>query len=158
MALLRCAVIGVGYLGKFHAQKYAKIPECQLVAVVDSRQEQAEAVAGPLGCAALTDYRALIGQVDAVSIVVPTQGHYEVCAEFLRAGVHVLVEKPMTPTLEQADALIRLAKEDATRWNQAYDDARKAWKKQQKKQRREQWRTTMIKFYIDHHEAQQQAV
>jgi predicted dehydrogenase len=100
VALLRCAVIGVGYLGKFHAQKYAKIPECQLVAVVDSRQEQAEAVAGPLGCAALTDYRALIGQVDAVSIVVPTQGHYEVCAEFLRAGVHVLVEKPMTTTLQ----------------------------------------------------------
>lgn len=49
--------------------------------------------------------------------------------------------------------LILLAKEDATRWNQAYDDARKAWKKQQKKARRDQWRTTMIKFYIDHHEA-----
>jgi predicted dehydrogenase len=110
VALLRCAVIGVGYLGKFHAQKYAKIPECQLVAVVDSRPEQAEAVAAPLNCQALTDHRALIGQVDAVSIVVPTQGHYEVCAEFLRAGVHVLVEKPMTTTLEQADELIRLAK------------------------------------------------
>ena len=84
MALLRCAVIGVGYLGKFHAQKYAKIPQCELVAVVDSRQEQAEAVAAPLQCAALTDYKSLIGRVDAVSIVVPTQGHYEVCAEFLR--------------------------------------------------------------------------
>ena len=112
MALLRCAVIGVGYLGKFHAQKYAKIPECELVAVVDSRQEQADAVAAPLGCAALTDYRALLGKVDAVSIVVPTQGHYDVCAEFLRAGVHVLVEKPMTTTLAQADELIRLAKEN----------------------------------------------
>ncbi|MFY7859751.1 MAG: Gfo/Idh/MocA family oxidoreductase, partial [Limnohabitans sp.] len=112
MALLRCAVIGVGYLGKFHAQKYAKIPQCELVAVVDSRQEQAEAVAAPLQCAALTDYKSLIGRVDAVSIVVPTQGHYEVCAEFLRAGVHVLVEKPMTTTLEQADELIRLAKEN----------------------------------------------
>lgn len=112
MALLRCAVIGVGYLGKFHAQKYAKIAECELVAVVDSRAEQAQAVALPLHCQALSDYRQLLGQVDAVSIVVPTQGHYEVCADFLHAGVHVLVEKPMTTTIAQADHLIRLAKEN----------------------------------------------
>jgi predicted dehydrogenase len=106
MKPLRCAVIGVGYLGKFHAQKYAKIPGCELVAVVDSRQDVADAVAQPLGCRAVTDYRELLGQVDAVSIVVPTQAHYAVCIEFLRAGVHVLVEKPMTTTLEQADELI----------------------------------------------------
>ncbi len=109
MKPLRCAVIGVGYLGKFHAQKYAKIPGCELVAVVDSRLEVAEAVAQPLGCRAVTDYRELLGQVDAVSIVVPTQGHYAVCMDFLNAGVHVLVEKPMTTTLEQADELIALA-------------------------------------------------
>ena len=60
----------------------------------------------------------------------------------------------MSQALRSKDApLIRLAKEDATRWNQAYDDARKAWKKQQKKQRREQWRTTMIKFYMHYAEA-----
>ncbi len=111
MSPLRCAVIGVGYLGKFHAQKYAKIPGCELVAVVDSRQEVADAVAAPLGCRALTDYRELLGQVDAVSIVVPTQAHHAVCLDFLRAGVHVLVEKPMTTTLAQADELIALADE-----------------------------------------------
>lgn len=109
MKPLRCAVIGVGYLGKFHAQKYAKIAGCELVAVVDSRHDVAQAVAQPLGCRAVTDYRELLGQVDAVSIVVPTQAHYEVCLDFLRAGVHVLVEKPMTTTLEQADELIALA-------------------------------------------------
>ena len=111
MTPLRCAVIGVGYLGKFHAQKYARIPGCELVAVVDSRLEVAQAVAAPLGCRAVNDYRDLIGQVDAVSIVVPTQAHHAVCIDFLRAGVHVLVEKPMTTTLEQADELIRLAEE-----------------------------------------------
>ena len=106
MKPLRCAVIGVGYLGKFHAQKYAKIPGCELVAVVDSRQDVADAVAAPLGCKALTDYRELLGQVDAVSIVVPTQAHYAVCLEFLQAGVHVLVEKPMALTLEDCDRMI----------------------------------------------------
>lgn len=106
---LRCAVIGVGYLGKFHAQKYAKMDGCELVAVVDSREEVARAVAEPLGCRAVTDFRELFGQVDAVSIVVPTQAHHAVCMEFLQAGVHVLVEKPMTTTLAQADELIALA-------------------------------------------------
>ncbi|MFM8863833.1 MAG: Gfo/Idh/MocA family protein [Limnohabitans sp.] len=109
MKPLRCAVIGVGYLGKFHAQKYTKIPGCELVAVVDSRLDVAEAVAGPLGCRALTNYQELLGHVDAVSIVVPTQAHHAVCLEFLQAGVHVLVEKPMTTTLVQADELIALA-------------------------------------------------
>jgi predicted dehydrogenase len=109
MKPLRCAVIGVGYLGKFHAQKYAKIPGCELVAVVDSRQDVADTVAAPLGCRALTDYHELLGQVDAVSVVVPTQAHHAVCVEFLQAGAHVLVEKPMTTTLAQADELIALA-------------------------------------------------
>ena len=109
MTPLRCAVVGVGYLGKFHAQKYARMPGCELVAVVDSREDVARAVAEPLGCRALTDYRPLLEQVDAVSIVVPTQAHHAVCREFLQAGVHVLVEKPMTTTLEQADELITLA-------------------------------------------------
>ena len=110
MKPLRCAVIGVGYLGKFHAQKYAKIPGCELVAVVDSREDVARAVAEPLGCRALSDPRELLGQVDAVSVVVPTQAHHAVCLDFLRAGVHVLVEKPMTTTLAQAEwpALLRL--------------------------------------------------
>jgi len=109
MTHLKCAVVGVGYLGKFHAQKYHKIPGCELVAVVDSREDMAQQVAQPLGCLALTNYSELLGHVDAVSIVVPTQAHYSVCKDFLNAGVHVLVEKPMTTTLAQADELIELA-------------------------------------------------
>lgn len=106
---LRCAVIGVGYLGKFHAQKYASMPGCELVAVVDSRPEQAQALAQELGCQAYTDSQHIMGLVDVVSVVVPTQGHHSVCKAFLQAGVHVLVEKPMTTTLAQADELIALA-------------------------------------------------
>ena len=93
MARLRCAVIGVGYLGRFHAQKYAMLDDCELVAVVDTRPEQAQALAQSLNCQALTDYRDLIGRVDVVSVVVPTQGHHEVCAALLRAGIHVLDRK-----------------------------------------------------------------
>ncbi len=109
MKPLRCAVIGVGYLGKFHAQKYAQLPGCELVAVADSRLDVAQAVAKPLGCRAVADYRELLGQVDAVSVVVPTQAHHAVTLDFLRAGAHVLVEKPIAVTLEQADEMIDLA-------------------------------------------------
>lgn len=109
MPNLKCAVIGVGYLGKFHAQKYQKIPNCELIAVVDSRLDAAQQVAQSLGCQALNGYSELFGSVDAVSIVVPTQAHYAVCKDFLNAGIHVLIEKPMTTTLAQADELIELA-------------------------------------------------
>lgn len=111
MNKLACAVIGTGYLGKFHAEKYAAIETCDLVAVVDANAEAAEAVALKLGTAPLTDYRALLGKVDAVSIVVPTCLHFEVARDFLNAGAHVLVEKPITVTLDEADELIRIAHE-----------------------------------------------
>ena len=110
MTKLRCAVIGTGYLGKFHAEKYAMLPDCELVAVVDVNEDAAKAVAEKCGCEALTDYHSLIGQVDAVSIVVPTTLHHQVAKDFLQAGVHVLVEKPITVTVEEADDLIALAK------------------------------------------------
>ncbi|BBL74785.1 Gfo/Idh/MocA family protein [Methylomagnum ishizawai] len=112
---LRCAVIGVGYLGKFHAQKYAALPDCELVAVVDSNPAQAQAVAEANQTRAVADYRELLGRVDAVSIVVPTSLHFEVAREFLAAGVHVLVEKPITVTVDEADELIRLAGEKDVR-------------------------------------------
>ncbi|TAN47244.1 MAG: Gfo/Idh/MocA family oxidoreductase [Methylococcaceae bacterium] len=108
---LQCAVIGVGYLGKFHAEKYAALPDCRLAAVVDSHRDSALSVASRHpGCEAYTDYRELLGKVDAVSIVVPTRMHHAVARDFLRAGSHVLVEKPMTVTVEEADELIQLAK------------------------------------------------
>ena len=109
MQHIKAAVIGVGYLGRFHAQKYAALPGCELVAVVDSHEAARTAVAAELGVPSLADYRQLLGQVDAVSIVTQTPAHFEIAAEFLRHGAHVLVEKPMTETLQQARALIDLA-------------------------------------------------
>lgn len=111
MTKLRCAVIGTGYLGKFHAEKYAMLPDCELVAVVDVNQEAAKAVAEKCACSALTNYHSLLDKVDAVSIVVPTTLHHQVAKDFLQAGVHVLVEKPITVTVEEADELIAIAKE-----------------------------------------------
>jgi predicted dehydrogenase len=109
MKKIRAAVIGVGYLGRFHAQKYAELTECELVAVVDARQEARETVAAEVGARALADHHALLGEVDAVSIVTPTAAHYPIAREFLAAGAHVLVEKPITETPDQARELIRLA-------------------------------------------------
>jgi len=106
---IRSAVIGVGYLGHFHAAKYAQLSNTQLVAVVDLDRERATAVAGKTGARAFTDYREILDRVDAVSIVVPTQAHYEVAKAFLEKGVHVLLEKPITTTLAEADELIRIA-------------------------------------------------
>lgn len=111
MTSTRCAVIGVGYLGKFHAQKYAALPNAELVAVADASAETAAAVAEQCGCRAVTDYRELLGQVDAVSIAVPTTLHFPVARDFLEHGTHVLVEKPITSTVEEAAALNRLARE-----------------------------------------------
>lgn len=109
MSKLRAAVIGVGYLGNYHAQKYAALDSVELVGVVDSDSARASEVASSCNCAALSDYRELIGKVDAVSVVVPTQHHYQVARDFLSNGVHVLIEKPITVTIEQADELIGLA-------------------------------------------------
>ncbi len=108
---LRTAVIGVGYLGRFHAQKYAALENAELVAVCDPNAENAARVAEEVGCRAVSDYREILGEVDAVSIVVPTQLHHEVAKACLEAGVHVLLEKPMTVTVEQADELIAIAAE-----------------------------------------------
>ncbi len=110
MKKLQCAVIGTGYLGKFHAEKYAILADCDLVAVVDIDKVAAQAVAEKHGAQALTDYHSLLGTVDAVSIVVPTTLHHQVAKDFLNAGVHVLVEKPITVTVAEADDLIAIAK------------------------------------------------
>ncbi|AAR35639.1 Gfo/Idh/MocA family oxidoreductase [Geobacter sulfurreducens] len=108
---LRTAVIGVGYLGQFHAEKYAQLPDTELVAVVDTDMNRAAEVAAKVGTSPCTDYRELLDRVDAVSIVVPTQYHFEVARAFLDRGVHVLLEKPITTTIEEADELIRIADE-----------------------------------------------
>ncbi|HFD13477.1 MAG TPA: Gfo/Idh/MocA family oxidoreductase [Crenotrichaceae bacterium] len=107
--LLRCAVIGCGHLGVFHAQKYAALPGCELVAVVDIDHNKALQTASHYGGEALQDYSVLLGNIDAVSVVVPTNAHYQVASDFINSGVHVLVEKPMTTTIDEADQLIAQA-------------------------------------------------
>ncbi len=111
MKKLRTAVVGVGYLGQFHAEKYAQLPNAELVAVVDADRQRADEIAAKLGSRGVTDYRQILDEVDAVSIVVPTQYHFEVARAFLERGVHVLLEKPITTTLAEADELIRIARE-----------------------------------------------
>ena len=109
MARIRTAVIGVGYLGRFHAQKYASLPDVELVAVADSDAAACARVAQELGVGACADYRELLGRVDAVSVVTPTPVHAPIAMAFLDAGAHVLVEKPITVNIADAEALIRLA-------------------------------------------------
>jgi predicted dehydrogenase len=109
MQKIRTAVIGVGYLGRFHAQKYAQAPACELVAVVDERAEARAAVAAELATRALSDYREILTAVDAVSVVTPTPTHFAIARDFLAAGAHVLVEKPITETAAEARELIALA-------------------------------------------------
>jgi len=110
MKTLKTAVIGVGYLGKFHAQKYHALKHSKLISVCDNNEDNAKLIAEDLECEYTTDYKSLLGKVDAVSIVVPTQLHFEVAKDFLENGADVLVEKPITSTLDQAQQLVDIAK------------------------------------------------
>jgi predicted dehydrogenase len=109
MKNIKIGVIGVGYLGRFHAQKYAALEGVTLVGVADTNLAQAQQVAEECDCRSFTDYKELLPQVDAVSIVVPTSHHHKVAGDCLNAGIDVLLEKPMTVTLEEADDLIAKA-------------------------------------------------
>jgi len=109
MKKIRVAVVGVGYLGKFHAEKYASLPQVELVGVVDSDKTRAEEIAASLGTTAFADYRQLAGKVDAVSVVVPTSMHFEVGSFFLSNGINLLIEKPITTTVAEARELIAIA-------------------------------------------------
>jgi len=106
---IRTAVVGTGYFGRFHANHYSRNPRAQLVAVVDSDAARANAVATEFGAEPATDYRSLIGRVDAVSIAVPTPLHYDIARELIEGGLHVLVEKPITDSVASANALTELA-------------------------------------------------
>ena len=106
---LRVGVIGVGYLGRFHAMKYAAMDDVLLVGVADADPLRAQAVAEECSTKAFADYQLLLEEVDAVSIVVPTVYHHAVAMACLEQGVDILLEKPMTTTLKEADDLIALA-------------------------------------------------
>jgi predicted dehydrogenase len=110
MNKLRVGVVGAGYLGRFHAEKYARMDNVELVGVVDIDKFQAEEVAGRFNTKAYLHHKHLFGKVDAVSIVVPTPAHFSVAKDFLENNIDVLIEKPMSETTEQADELIDFAK------------------------------------------------
>ncbi|MBL6953176.1 MAG: Gfo/Idh/MocA family oxidoreductase [Alphaproteobacteria bacterium] len=107
---MRVAVVGVGHFGRLHAEKYAAMADVELVAVVDQDQARGEEIAAHLGCRALQDYRQLAGQIEAASLTVPTNLHHQVGRELLEMGIHLLVEKPITESVETANILISAAK------------------------------------------------
>ncbi|WP_018701320.1 Gfo/Idh/MocA family protein [Amorphus coralli] len=108
---LRAGVVGVGYFGRFHARHYALNPDVTLAAVVDADPARAQPIADEHGCEILSDPADLVGKVDLVSIAVPTPLHHRTAKLLLSAGIHCLIEKPITSTLEEADELIALAEE-----------------------------------------------
>jgi predicted dehydrogenase len=112
MDKVRVGVVGVGALGQHHARVYASLPEADLVGVVDSFPGRAEEVARPLGTKVFPGHSDLFGKVDAVSIATPTTLHAEIGEQFLKEGVHVLVEKPIAHTLEDSDRLIRASRQN----------------------------------------------
>ncbi|GBC77043.1 scyllo-inositol 2-dehydrogenase (NAD(+)) [bacterium HR08] len=109
--MMRVAVVGVGRIGKEHVRIYTSLPEATLVGVCDTDRARGEQIAAQYAVRYYADYHELLGQVDAVSIAVPTESHCEIACEFLRHGVAVLVEKPMARTLEEAERMIRWARE-----------------------------------------------
>ncbi|MCD6570785.1 MAG: Gfo/Idh/MocA family oxidoreductase [Deltaproteobacteria bacterium] len=109
MKRLKVAVVGVGYLGEFHAKKYAALPDADLIGVVDINKKRCLKIAREVGCLPYTDYREILDAVDAVSIAVPTTLHGEIAIPFLEKGVAVLLEKPMTTSLDEAYDVISAA-------------------------------------------------
>ncbi len=106
---IRVAVVGVGYLGRFHALIYSRMPDVDLVGVFDTDPGRARTVADEVGCASHACIADLLDQADAVSVVVPTTAHLSAAAPFLLRGIHVLLEKPIAPTLADAAEIVRLA-------------------------------------------------
>src|SRR5256886_15896323 len=107
---LRAGVVGAGHMGQYHMLVYAELWDMELVGVVDVDRDRAARVAAHYDTRAFADHRALIGRVDLVSVAVPTEHHFQVASDFLEAGVSVLVEKPITPTPEEARELFAVAR------------------------------------------------
>lgn len=111
MEKLKVGVVGVGYFGWFHAEKYAKIPNVELVGVVDIDEARSRDVAEHFSTRPFVNYRDLFNKVQAVSVVVPTPIHYQVARDFIDHGIDVLLEKPMTTSLKEAEVLVEMAEE-----------------------------------------------
>jgi len=112
MAKIRVAVIGAGHLGSIHAKLYQEIAGCQLAGVCDTNPGRLKEISATLGVAAYCDYRELFGKIDAVSVAVPTVLHHKIAKDFLEHKIPVLVEKPFTTNLPEADSLIKIAQEN----------------------------------------------
>lgn len=113
MKKIKCAVIGIGYLGKFHTEKYARLPNAELVAICDIDIDRCNEIASKYEHVRVTNnYYDLIGQVDAVSIVAPTALHHKIAKTFLDHHIHVLLEKPICTTVSEAEELIEIAKKN----------------------------------------------
>ncbi|MDR4496356.1 MAG: Gfo/Idh/MocA family oxidoreductase [Candidatus Scalindua sp.] len=111
---LNIAVIGVGHLGKEHARIYANMPEVKLCGIVDIDRVQGETVAQRCNTKFYRSFKEIAGKVDAASVVVPTKHHYQIAKELIENGVNLLVEKPMTGTISEAEELIRLSRKNGT--------------------------------------------
>ena len=109
MSKIRVAVIGIGYLGEFHAEKYKANKNAELVAIVDTDRSRRDVVSKKLGVKSYSAYESIINEVDAVSIVVPTNLHYKVASYFISNNKHVLIEKPFASSVSEAKKLKKLA-------------------------------------------------
>jgi predicted dehydrogenase len=110
---LKAAVIGAGHLGKEHSRIYSEMPEVSLVGVVDTNKDAGEAVAQRCKTKYYSSFKEILGKVDVASVVVPTKSHYGITKELLNNGIHVLVEKPMTGTVSEAEDLIKLGRQNS---------------------------------------------
>lgn len=110
MAKIKVAVIGTGALGSIHARIYAESKNVELVGICDIDKKTVNSLSKELKTKAFTNYKDLIGSIDAATIAVPTKHHYSLSRDLLNAGIHLLIEKPITQTLEQADELLQIAK------------------------------------------------
>jgi len=110
---IRAGVVGAGHMGQYHILALAELWDVELVAICDTDTEKARDIAAQYGTRAVASHQELAGLVDIATVAVPTERHFEMTRDLLEAGVHVLVEKPMTPTLEEAKELFRLARQRA---------------------------------------------
>ena len=114
MSKVKIAVIGIGYLGEFHAQKYKANKNADLIGIVDTNKQRSEEISNKIGVKSYNDYKSIIDQVDAVSIVVPTNLHYKIAKFFIENKKHVLIEKPFASNAAEARKLKKISEKNKT--------------------------------------------
>jgi len=130
---IRVAVVGVGYLGEHHARIYSSMNDVELIGVADENRERADDIANKYETRPFYNYRELFDRVEAVSIAAPTTLHYQIALDFISRNIDVLIEKPITTTIDQADSLINEAEKNGVlvqaghveRFNKAFSAMKK---------------------------------